>query len=72
MGNLNPDKSFEELKEGISKFFKKEGLVIQDVRVGGSRWVVYTLALNYVYTAVMAVIYFLCELMIYSDGRWNN
>lgn len=39
MGNLNSDKSFEEIKEGISKFFKKEGLEIQDVRLGGSKWV---------------------------------
>ncbi|MCJ8737578.1 hypothetical protein PDJAM_G00025720 [Pangasius djambal] len=37
MGNLNSDKSFEEIKEGIGKFFKKEGLVIQDVRLGGSK-----------------------------------
>lgn len=37
MGNLNADKSFEEIKEGISKFFKKEGLDIQDVRLGGSK-----------------------------------
>ncbi|KAF5909836.1 nucleolin, partial [Clarias magur] len=37
MGNLNSEKSFEEIKEGVGKFFKKEGLVIQDVRLGGSK-----------------------------------
>lgn len=48
MGNLNADNSFEDIKEGISKFFKKEGLVIQDVRLGGSKWVHFYLSLRQV------------------------
>ncbi|KAL7867009.1 hypothetical protein AOLI_G00148230 [Acnodon oligacanthus] len=37
VGNLNADKGFDELKEAIAKFFKKESLDIQDVRLGGSK-----------------------------------
>lgn len=37
LGNLNQNKDFDELKSAISKFFSKEGLEIQDVRLGGTK-----------------------------------
>uniref|UniRef100_A0A8C2ANN3 Nucleolin n=1 Tax=Cyprinus carpio TaxID=7962 RepID=A0A8C2ANN3_CYPCA len=37
LGNLNSNKDFDEIKSAISKFFSKEGLEIQDVRLGGSK-----------------------------------
>ncbi|XP_056304560.1 nucleolin isoform X2 [Danio aesculapii] len=37
LGNLNNNKDFDELKSAISKFFSKEGLEIQDVRLGGTK-----------------------------------
>lgn len=39
MGNLNSENTYEEIKEAASKFFKKESLDIQDVRLGGSKYV---------------------------------
>uniref|UniRef100_A0A8C1ZFP4 Nucleolin n=1 Tax=Cyprinus carpio TaxID=7962 RepID=A0A8C1ZFP4_CYPCA len=37
LGNLNHNKDFDEIKSAIAKFFSKEGLEIQDVRVGGTK-----------------------------------
>ncbi|XP_059400119.1 nucleolin-like [Carassius carassius] len=37
LGNLNSNKDFDEIKSAITKFFSKEGLEIQDVRLGGSK-----------------------------------
>uniref|UniRef100_A0A672L3R2 Nucleolin n=1 Tax=Sinocyclocheilus grahami TaxID=75366 RepID=A0A672L3R2_SINGR len=37
LGNLNSNKDFDESKSAITKFFSKEGLEIQDVRLGGSK-----------------------------------
>nr|XP_055073926.1 nucleolin isoform X9 [Misgurnus anguillicaudatus] len=37
IGNLNSNKDFDELKAAISKFFSKENLEIQDVRLGGTK-----------------------------------
>uniref|UniRef100_A0A672S8L2 RRM domain-containing protein n=1 Tax=Sinocyclocheilus grahami TaxID=75366 RepID=A0A672S8L2_SINGR len=37
LGNLNHNKDFDEIKSAIAKFFSKEGLEIQDVRIGGTK-----------------------------------
>ncbi|XP_034737488.1 nucleolin isoform X4 [Etheostoma cragini] len=37
IGNLNSNKDFEEIKEGLRKFFSKNGLEVADVRLGGSK-----------------------------------
>nr|XP_057928751.1 nucleolin isoform X2 [Doryrhamphus excisus] len=37
VGNLNSEKSFDDLKASMRKFFSKNGLEIADVRLGGSR-----------------------------------
>uniref|UniRef100_A0A8C9RBV8 Nucleolin n=1 Tax=Scleropages formosus TaxID=113540 RepID=A0A8C9RBV8_SCLFO len=37
VGNLNPGKDFDELKEAMSKFFAKKNLEVQDVRLGMSK-----------------------------------
>uniref|UniRef100_A0A1A7YC17 Nucleolin n=1 Tax=Iconisemion striatum TaxID=60296 RepID=A0A1A7YC17_9TELE len=37
VGNLNSGKDFDELKDGLRKFFSKNSLDIVDVRLGGSK-----------------------------------
>ncbi|KAF1385586.1 hypothetical protein PFLUV_G00109310 [Perca fluviatilis] len=37
IGNLNSNKDFEEIKEGLRKFFSKNSLEVADVRLGGSK-----------------------------------
>ncbi|XP_052445492.1 nucleolin isoform X2 [Carassius gibelio] len=37
LGNLNNNKDFDEIKSAITKFFSKEGLEIQEVRLGGTK-----------------------------------
>ncbi|XP_061831991.1 nucleolin isoform X1 [Nerophis lumbriciformis] len=37
IGNLNPDKDFDEIKLALRKFFSKNSIEIADVRLGGSR-----------------------------------
>ncbi|XP_035379215.1 nucleolin isoform X2 [Electrophorus electricus] len=37
MGNLNSENDFDEIKDAVAKFFKKESLVVQDVRLGANR-----------------------------------
>ncbi|KAJ1087276.1 hypothetical protein NDU88_000456 [Pleurodeles waltl] len=37
LGNLNPEKDFDELKDAIRQFFAKKNLTVSDVRIGGSK-----------------------------------
>lgn len=37
VGNLNSSKDFEELKDGLRKFFTKNDIEVTDVRLGGSK-----------------------------------
>lgn len=37
LGNLNPAKDFDEIKAAVTKFFSKEGLEIQEVRLGRNK-----------------------------------
>ncbi|XP_040040876.2 nucleolin isoform X3 [Gasterosteus aculeatus] len=37
VGNLNSNKDFDELKDGLRKFFSKNGIELADVRLGGSK-----------------------------------
>lgn len=39
MGNLNSEKDFDELKDGLRTFFSKKSLEVADVRIGASRYV---------------------------------
>lgn len=37
VGNLNSDKDFEEIKDGLRKFFTKNNVEVTDVRLGSSK-----------------------------------
>ncbi|XP_037326624.2 nucleolin isoform X2 [Pungitius pungitius] len=37
VGNLNANKDFDEIKDGLRKFFSKNSLEVADVRLGGSK-----------------------------------
>ncbi|KAM8875480.1 nucleolin [Spinachia spinachia] len=37
VGNLNSNKDFDEIKDGMRKFFSKNSLEVADVRLGGSK-----------------------------------